>query len=140
MRMRSSSPPMPAHRAAEGGFTLIELIMVIVILGILAAVAIPRFTDLSSDARAASIQGVAGGIASANATNVAVCSISSTNANCVTVDNCQDGFALLEGGATTMAGYAITSGAVTSGGSTTCTVYDTASTTVTATFTITGVP
>jgi len=51
----------------QAGFTLIELVMVIVILGILAAFALPRFADLTGDARAASISGLAGALKSAAA-------------------------------------------------------------------------
>lgn len=46
----------------KNGFTLIELVMIIVILGILAAVAIPRFVDMQADAQLAAERGVVGGI------------------------------------------------------------------------------
>lgn len=48
----------------QKGFTLIELVVVIVILGLLAATALPRFVDLTGDARLASVQGVSGGLRS----------------------------------------------------------------------------
>lgn len=50
----------------QRGFTLIELIIVIVVLGILAATILPKFVDLSSDARKAVLQGVEGAMRSAN--------------------------------------------------------------------------
>ncbi|WP_434997585.1 type II secretion system protein [Vibrio scophthalmi] len=46
----------------QGGFTLIELVVVIVILGILAVTAAPRFLNLQDDAREASLQGLKGAI------------------------------------------------------------------------------
>ena len=51
-------------KQAQKGFTLIELVVVITILGILAAFAIPRFASLEGQARTAAVQGLAGSLRS----------------------------------------------------------------------------
>lgn len=51
--------------ANQKGFTLIELVMIIVILGILAAVAIPKYQDLSGEAKEAAARGALGALRSA---------------------------------------------------------------------------
>lgn len=52
-------------RKSSAGFTLIELVVVITILGILAAFAIPRFANLEVEAREAAVQGLGGSVRSA---------------------------------------------------------------------------
>jgi MSHA pilin protein MshA len=54
-------------KASQRGFTLIELVVVIVILGVLAAFAVPRFMGLETQARKATLNGLAGSVRSAAA-------------------------------------------------------------------------
>ena len=121
-------------RKAQGGFTLIELVIVIVILGILAAVAVPRFIDLSTEASLAAVEGVAGSLSSASAINYAASVAGSTEAE--TVADCEDVGDLLVGGLPD--GYEITEGDVAAGESEECTL--TGENSQTATFQAIGVP
>lgn len=126
-------PALLNHR--KNGFTLIELIIVIVILGILTALALPKFIDLSSDANKAAVQGVAGALASANQINYITRKENAGNG--VAVANCTAIASALVNG-TLPAGYSITSLAISAGTTAVCTVTGPSGTT--ATFLGTGIP
>lgn len=117
-------------RTRQAGFTMIELIVVIVILGVLAATAMPKFIDMKSDAQQASADGIAGAAASAMNLNYAGCALMGnvvTANKCVLVKSCADAANLLQGGL--HADYTLggTDPGTTNGATSTCKVTHTTS-------------
>jgi prepilin-type N-terminal cleavage/methylation domain-containing protein len=125
-------------KQAQRGFTLIELVMVIVILGVLAAVAIPKFVDLKSDAQAAALQGVVGGINSASAVNYAAKSANSAKGQTTTGLTCTTAAtAIMQGGVPS--GYTLPIAGALVAGDNSCLVTQTGTGGGTATATIIGI-
>lgn len=111
MKTLNTPPPAGKRRSftAQQGFTLIELVMVIVILGALAAIAVPKYVDLKADARAAALKAVAGAINSASAINYVARSGNSAKGVATAGLTCYGAAtAVLQGGIPT--GYTLDSG------------------------------
>ena len=105
---------------AKNGFTLIELAMVILVLGILMTVVIPKFVNMTSDSRQAETNSVANALGAASHKNYALSRTGSSKA--VSVSNCTHVANALPASYPLQSGYTITSASIATHALVTCTL------------------
>ena len=107
-------------RRKQDGYTLIELIIVMVIVAILSMVSIQTYANIQEDAKHSGAQGVAGALSSASVANYTLRSGNVTSVPTMAVADCADVGNLLVAGA--LASYTIVAKPVVSGATENCTV------------------
>jgi MSHA pilin protein MshA len=123
VKRHPATPLCDLHRGAfctERGVSIVEVVLTLVVIAILIAIAVPKFVDLSDDAKQKATTAIADGLNAASSTNALLSKTGDLDA--ISVTNCTNVASALPNTFPLPAGYTITSQAIPSGSTTTCTV------------------
>jgi len=118
--MLHKSPRRHNFNKKISGFNIIELVLVLVVIGIIAALIVPKFINIGNESEVAATQTVASALNSSSANNALASKTGESTA--VSVTNCTNISSTLPGSNPLPSGYTITSQSISSGARVTCTV------------------